>query len=515
MKKVLWLLPVIPMLVFGLTAAILVNADAIFKVSNLTINPKTVKEGETVNITVLVSNVGDTKDTYTVELQINDEVKSTKDVTVNTGDSKEAKFAVSLGTSGEYSVQIDDLTSSFSVMPYDLKLDRPIIDPTEITEGGSVTISTLANNEGEEVFSYTLILRINSEVAGNYDITNLEPGSSEEINFTVIGDEVGDHIIELGKQTGLFVVKKSFWAMFPPYLWAIFGAILSILILFVIVLVIMPPGKKRTGAAPKAKKSRKQAPPPDPMPLPTPTLIPTPPTEAPAGAPMPMPTSFPTAAVPPSPIPAPIAPAAPVPPPPPTVTPHVPSATRPIFTVSNLNITPNQVKQGESINISAIVTNGSTTEGKYSLVLRINGVVENITELSLTPGASQVATFTVVKDSPGDYYAEVDGLGGAFSVIPLIPAHFTISNLVIAPERAKQGAAITISAIVTNTGEVNGTYSVVLRIKGIAEGIEEITLSANESKRVDFNITKDTPGFYQVDLEGITGRFVVEMDWTA
>jgi hypothetical protein len=145
--------------------------------------------------------------------------------------------------------------------------------------------------------------------------------------------------------------------------------------------------------------------------------------------------------------------------------------------------------------------------------LRINNVVEHITDLILSPGASQSATFTIVKDIGGDYYAEVDGLSGTFVVIPLVPANFSVSNLVISPERAKQGENISISAVVTNHGEVAGNYSLVVKLKGAIETSKEVSLEPGESQKVTFDINKNTPGFYNVEVEGLTGRFVIEMEW--
>jgi uncharacterized membrane protein len=192
----------------------------------------------------------------------------------------------------------------------------------------------------------------------------------------------------------------------------------------------------------------------------------------------------------------------------------MPAKTTPLFSVGNLTITPNQIKEGDPVTITAVVTNSGTATGQYSMVLRIGSVVENIAELTLNPGERQTATFNVVKEIAGDYQVEVDGLRGFFTVIPRLPAAFTISNLSITPERVKQGEQVSVSAIVSNTGETEGTYSVVLRIKGIAERIEEITLPAGKNQRVVFNITKDAAGFYPIALENLSGRFVVEMDWT-
>jgi len=186
----------------------------------------------------------------------------------------------------------------------------------------------------------------------------------------------------------------------------------------------------------------------------------------------------------------------------------------PKFSVSNLTITPSKVKVGEPVNISVIVSNNGMQTGKYSVVLRIGGVVENITDITLPPGASQTASFTVVKDTPGDYYADIDGIGGFFTAIPLAPPFFTVSNFAINPERVRQGQPVTISATITNTGELPGSHTLILRIKGLAESQQEVTLSPGKSQNIEFQIVKDTPGFYPVSLENWTGKFVVEMDWT-
>ena len=191
-----------------------------------------------------------------------------------------------------------------------------------------------------------------------------------------------------------------------------------------------------------------------------------------------------------------------------------PSAGVPKFAVSNLTITPTKVKVGEAVNISIIVSNNGSQTGKYSVVLRIGGVVENISDMTLPAGASQTASFTVIKDIAGDYYADVDGLGGFFTVIPLAPPSFVTSNFSVAPERVRQGQPVIITASVTNVGEITGNHTLILRIKGMAESQQEVTLGAGKTQNVEFSIVKDTPGFYPVSLENWTGKFVVEMDWS-
>jgi len=321
--------------------------------------------------------------------------------------------------------------------------------------------------------------------------------------------QVGDNV------TSTVTEGTSFWAIFPPWVWWTIGAIIALLLIMIIVLVAMPSRKKQGAAANKGMQGMQdmQGMPgtQGTMPIPTPMSGPgsfnppvgtTMPPQAPGA--FPMPEQFQTPGAFPAPTQFPV--------PGPMAAPYPQYARRPIFSVSNLTITPNQVKYGNPVTISAIVSNNGSEAGTYSVVLRINGMVENIIDLMLSPGASQATTFTVNKDG-GEYYAEVDGLSGIFIIIPLDPANFTVSNLIIAPERAKQGENIIISAMVTNNGELPGTYSAALKLKGAIESTEEIDLGPGENRKISFKIAKTSPGFYNVELEGLTGRFVVEMEW--
>jgi hypothetical protein len=353
------------------------------------------------------------------------------------------------------------------------------------------------------LLAVALVINVSAATAAKFDIGNTAIG----LNPAQAGDNVT--AIEEGAGTG----GTSFWSIFPRWAWWTIGGVIGVLLIMIIVLVAAPSRKKQGAAAIKGAQGMPggMQGPQGPMPIPTSTsgpgsfnapAGPTMPPQAPGGFPMQeqfqAPGAFPAPAQ--FPAPGPIA------------APYPQYARRPIFSVSNLTITPNQVKYGNPVTISAIVSNNGSEAGTYSVVLRINGMVENIIDLMLSPGASQATTFTVNKDG-GEYYAEVDGLSGVFLIIPLVEANFTVSNLVIAPERAKQGENIIISAMVTNNGELPGTFSGALKLKGAVESTEEINLGPGENGKISFKIAKTTPGFYNVELEGLTGRFVVEMEW--
>ncbi len=110
--------------------------------------------------------------------------------------------------------------------------------------------------------------------------------------------------------------------------------------------------------------------------------------------------------------------APPPPPPPPSPAPSPPQAT---FKISNLTISPSQVSPGEPVIASVQVTNSGGAEGVYRLSLITNGVTEATREIRLTPGDSQLISFTTTKDKPGTYHVVLDNLSGKFSVtLPVI-----------------------------------------------------------------------------------------------
>jgi hypothetical protein len=399
------------------------------------------------------------------------------------------------------------------------QIENPTISPNPAAEGDTVTISCVVKNTGDEAGDYTLELNVTgtateTQFTDTADIT-LNAGGSQTVNFQFTAGPADSYVVELGDWSDYLTVsgQASFFDIFDPWVWWVIGGIIVVLVILVIVIIAMPSRKKQPGAAIKGTQGRQGTPYSQAAPFPTPIPgpgstgqqfgYPAAPNQAPGAFQMPEqfqpPGAFPT----PGQFPAPG----------PMAEPYPQYARRPIFSVSNLTITPNQVKSGEPVTINAIVSNNGSEAGTYSAVLRINGIVENITDLMLAPGASQATTITIIKETGGEYFAEVDGLSGTFIVIPLVPANFYVSNLTIAPERAKQGEKVNISATVTNNGEVAGNYSLVLKLKGAVETTEEISLNPGENQRVTFGITKKTPGFYNVELEGLTGRFVVEMEW--
>jgi len=183
------------------------------------------------------------------------------------------------------------------------------------------------------------------------------------------------------------------------------------------------------------------------------------------------------------------------------------------FTVSALSISPAEVKVGETITVSVLVTNTGDSAGTYGATLKLENVVVAIESVTLAGGASEEVTFITSKDVAGTYSVSVDGQSG--TVVVKAPVAFTISSLSISPAEVKVGESVTISALVTNTGDNTSTYEVILKINNVVVTTKSVTLAGGASEGVTFTTSKIVAGTYTVDLNGLPGTFVVKagLNW--
>ncbi|MFC1958986.1 CARDB domain-containing protein [Chloroflexota bacterium] len=194
-----------------------------------------------------------------------------------------------------------------------------------------------------------------------------------------------------------------------------------------------------------------------------------------------------------------------------TIVDYIPSQPEPAaFTVSSLNISPAEVAIGESVTISVLVTNTGDLSGDYEVALKVNSmVVDTKTLTSLAGDSSQTVIFTVTGDIVGSYDIEVNGLTGSFIVSSVEVVSFTTSALTISPAEVNRGQTVIISVLVTNTGELSGSYRVTLKINNLAVDTEDVTLAGGANQRVTFTTAQEVSGTYNVTIDALSGTFTV------
>jgi len=95
-------------------------------------------------------------------------------------------------------------------------------------------------------------------------------------------------------------------------------------------------------------------------------------------------------------------------------------------------------------------------------------------------------------------YAIIGGVTTEVTEVTFTPEVFIVSGLSIVPGTATAAETVSISAIVTNTGDIPDSYTVVLKINGNTEASETVTLDPGTGQKVRFSVSRNTAGTYKV-----------------
>ncbi len=95
-------------------------------------------------------------------------------------------------------------------------------------------------------------------------------------------------------------------------------------------------------------------------------------------------------------------------------------------------------------------------------------------------------------------------------IAPTRPSRFTFADLSVTPTEANIGENVSISVLVTNTGDLTGNYQVILKIDGVAVATEDVELAGRASQTVTFTTANDVAGTYSANVNGVSGTFTVK-----
>ena len=189
---------------------------------------------------------------------------------------------------------------------------------------------------------------------------------------------------------------------------------------------------------------------------------------------------------------------------------------------TNLRIThaflPDSARPGQPVTITMDVENTGQQAGRTEIEFRINGVLFELRSVVVPGNGSVEVTFEFIPPVPGDFTIEMidpeeriaQSLTGAFTAEPeVFEAEAEFSNLQISPVEADPGEEITVTVVVTNIGEEEGTFTVDLLINDAVAATQDVTVGAFLSETVAFTVSRDEPGLYTVGIDGQTGTFRV------
>lgn len=190
------------------------SKPATFTLSDLTINPPEAYIGETIQISVNVTNIGDVEGNTTINLEINNVIKDSTNITLPGLKSSEiVEFTYIEMNTGNYTVKIGDLSGYFTLKEPPPESSKIVLSnfratPYESWPNDTINITATAQNPFTE--TDRLFIRVTlDDVLVNSTQIELEAGASQTILFTVNATSEGKHTVKLNKLSGSFMVVKE------------------------------------------------------------------------------------------------------------------------------------------------------------------------------------------------------------------------------------------------------------------------------------------------------------------
>ncbi|WP_255191395.1 GLUG motif-containing protein [Natronobeatus ordinarius] len=195
------------------------------------------------------------------------------------------------------------------------------------------------------------------------------------------------------------------------------------------------------------------------------------------------------------------------------------------FEVSDLEPDAPTVAQGETLDVSASVTNVGEELDEQVVELRIDGSAVATQTVELAGDETEFVEFADVTTAdlePGSYefgvFSDDSSQTGTLTVEePPEPAVFDVSDLEPDALTVESGESFDVSATVTNIGEEAGEQPVELRVDGDVVATESVSLGSGETKSVAFTEIEPAglePGTYEFGVfsedANQTGTLTVE-----
>ncbi len=182
------------------------------------------------------------------------------------------------------------------------------------------------------------------------------------------------------------------------------------------------------------------------------------------------------------------------------------------FLVANLTATPGVAQPGDSITVSAVLTNVGEDTGTYSAEFTVNGQSQGTKSIQLSGGEITTVTFTVTETSTGTYNVAIGNATGSFIIQP--PGNIELSNFAYTPDELWGGQTVTVSATATNEGGAPSILQINAELDGVEVQTQTVTLAPGTFVPVSYSIT--APALqggdsmsHTVGLNSMQGTFTV------
>ena len=480
-----------------------VERPATFELSGGSLSDDSITEGESVEVSATVENVGDREGTFTAELEVDGHVEATTDVTLAGGASDTVTFSYEPPDAGEYELVVagddgdDDRTQTHAgtlevLEPAEFEVWDATLSETKIFEGDSVEVTATVENTGEVEDTFTAELEVeladsSVEVRATEDVT-LAGGESTMVVFDETFESAGTYEISVsGEHAGTLTVEEPTPAEFETSDVTLGENPIeegdSVDVEATVENVGDESGEHTATLYVDGEERA------------TETIE----LEGGASTSVTFTEMFETVGE--YEVTVDDAPAV-------TLTVEQPAT----FEVGEASLDETTITEGESVEVAADVENVGDRDGTFTAELVVDGAVVDTQDVHVEAGSAETVSFVESFADPGEYEIEVnDAHAGTLTVEEEPEADLEVTEADLESSTITEGEYVEVMATVENTGDSEGSMTVNLVVDGTVEESTEITVPANDATTVTFTYEPSDPGEYEFGVNDVhAGTLTVE-----
>jgi hypothetical protein len=90
------------------------------------------------------------------------------------------------------------------------------------------------------------------------------------------------------------------------------------------------------------------------------------------------------------------------------------------------------------------------------------------------------------------------------------PASFEVTGMAVTPAEVYPDETVTVSATITNTGDLTGSFEVIFKIDNTVIRTQTVTIHGRSSQTVNFSVNSGPAGEHAVSVNGLSSKFKVK-----
>ncbi len=185
------------------------------------------------------------------------------------------------------------------------------------------------------------------------------------------------------------------------------------------------------------------------------------------------------------------------------------------FQMSSLILDSDWIKIGDTLQVSVNVTNIGDQSGNHTVTLTIDDIPITATTVNLSGGETTTVGFTATELTEGNHTVIIEDRTKTFVVsseAPTRKAELSLTNLVTSRKEAQIGEPITVSVLAANIGDETGEFLLELFVNNQKRETKSITLGADKTTSVQFEIVENNEGTYEVMLGTLITSYKITSD---